>query len=210
MSVLQQSSKAQDRPLGTWYLNIKHGMIKLPRFQRFEAWDRARIVSFLNTIVNNLPIGVALTLEVAGKEEFVSRYIATAPETSPNGVTQHLLDGQQRLTSFWRAAHNNYEDETYFIYHPSFDLGSPKATTDLEIRCVPRWLNKQKLRMPRWADDEVECLERGLVPISLLRPEDISAELDGWLGKATKPLNPDDKDPDAAQRYELMRRQKNE
>ena len=77
MSIMQQSSKAQDRTLGVWFQNIHQGMIKLPRFQRFEAWDRGRIASFLNTIINNLPVGVTLALEVAGPEKFESRYIAT-------------------------------------------------------------------------------------------------------------------------------------
>jgi hypothetical protein len=31
-------------------------------------------------------------------------------------VLEHLLDGQQRLTALWRVLHNNYEDETYFVY----------------------------------------------------------------------------------------------
>ena len=74
MSIMQQSSKAQDRTLGVWFQHIQQGMVKLPRFQRFEAWDRGRITSFLNTIINNLPVGVTLALEVAGLEKFESRY----------------------------------------------------------------------------------------------------------------------------------------
>ena len=78
MSIMLQSSKAQDRALGIWFQQIEHGAIKLPRFQRFEAWGRERITSFLNTIISNLPVGVTLVLEVAGKEKFISRYISTA------------------------------------------------------------------------------------------------------------------------------------
>jgi hypothetical protein len=46
MSIMQQSSKAQDRTLGVWFQPFSKGMVKLPRFQRFEAWDRGRIASF--------------------------------------------------------------------------------------------------------------------------------------------------------------------
>ena len=127
MSIMQQSSKAQDRTLGVWFQNIQQGMIKLPRFQRFEAWDRGRIASFLNTIINNLPVGVTLALEVAGAEKFESRYIATSDPAGPGTVTQHLLDGQQRLTAFWRSMHNNYEWETFFAYLPQFDRGESKS-----------------------------------------------------------------------------------
>ena len=201
MSIMQQSSKAQDRALGVWYQNIQQGMVKLPRFQRFEAWDRGRITSFLNTIINNLPVGVTLVLEVAGTEKFESRYISTATPTTQGTVTQHLLDGQQRLTTFWRAMHNNYEAETFFVYLPQFDRINNPVNKDVEIRCIPRWQNNQKMRMPRWAEDPAQCFKRGVLPISLLRPGDISAEIDGWLNDATKPLEPSDNDPDALNKY---------
>jgi uncharacterized protein with ParB-like and HNH nuclease domain len=114
MSIMQQSSKAQDRTLGVWFQRIEEGLMKLPRFQRFEAWDRGRITSFLNTIINNLPVGVALVPEVAGKEKFVSRYISSAEPKTVSTVTENLLDGQQRLTAVWRAMHDNYEAEAFF------------------------------------------------------------------------------------------------
>lgn len=201
MSIMQQSSKAQDRTLGVWFQNIQQGMIKLPRFQRFEAWDRGRIASFLNTIINNLPVGVTLALEVAGPEKFESRYIATSDPATPGTVTQHLLDGQQRLTAFWRSMHNNYEWETFFVYLPQFDRAESKSDADAEIRCIPRWVNKHQLRMPRWAEEPAQCFKRGLLPMSLLRPGDISTEIDLWLNYATKPLEPWDTDPDALAKY---------
>lgn len=201
MSIMQQSSKAQDRTLGVWFQNIQQGMIKLPRFQRFEAWDRGRITSFLNTIINNLPVGVTLALEVAGVEKFESRYIATSEPEVSGAVTQHLLDGQQRLTAFWRSMHNNYEWETFFVYLPQFDPNANNAETDIEIRCIPRWTNKFQMRMPRWAEDPAQCFKRGLLPVSLLRPGDVSTEIELWLNEATKPLEPADNDPDALAKY---------
>lgn len=201
MSIMQQSSKAQDRTLGVWFQNIHQGMVKLPRFQRFEAWDRGRIASFLNTIINNLPVGVTLALEVAGQEKFESRYIASSDPVTPGTVTQHLLDGQQRLTAFWRSMHNNYEWETFFVYVPQFDRGDSKSGSEVEIRCIPRWINKHQLRMPRWAEDPAQCFKRGLLPVNLLRPGDISTEIDLWLNDATKPLEPSDTDLDALTKY---------
>ena len=201
MSIMQQSSKAQDRTLGVWFQKIQQGEVKLPRFQRFEAWDRGRIASFLNTIINNLPVGVTLALEVAGAEKFQSRYIATSNPVSAGTVTQHLLDGQQRLTAFWRSMHNNYEWETFFFYLPQFDRGESNVGAESEVRYIPRWENKHKLRMPRWADEPSQCLRRGLLPISLLRPGDISTEIEKWLNEATKHLEPSGSDPDAFSKY---------
>ena len=35
--------QAQNRKIQDWYWKIKKTEIKLPRFQRFEAWDRHRV-----------------------------------------------------------------------------------------------------------------------------------------------------------------------
>lgn len=202
MSVMQQSSRAQDRTLGVWFQHIQQGMIKLPRFQRFEAWDRGRITSFLNTVISNLPVGVTLALEVAGVEKFESRYIVSAEPASTGTVTQHLLDGQQRLTAFWRSMHNNYEWETFYVYLPQFDRTHQNKDADAEVRCVPRWTNKHQLRMPRWADEPAKCLERGLLPVHLLRPADIAKDINAWVDEATKPLKPKPTDTDAFAKLE--------
>lgn len=202
MNVMQQSSKAHDRSLGDWFVYIEKGMIKLPRFQRMEAWDRGRITSFLNTIISNLPMGVVLVLEVAGEEKFISRYIETAEPESGEKVTQHLLDGQQRLTAFWRAMHNNYEFDTYFIYHPEFDPRDERFDDTAQVIRQPRWFNKHDRRMPQWADDPSECLARGLLPISLLRPGDEGAALSEWLDRATAPLRPAPADENAFEKLE--------
>ena len=201
MSIMQQSSKAQDRTLGVWFQAIQQGQVKLPRFQRYEAWDRGRITSFLNTIINNLPVGVTLALDVAGDEKFISRYIVSAAPAVSGTVTQHLLDGQQRLTAFWRAMHNNYEYEDYFIYLPSFDQ-QWNHSEEIEVYCQGRWTNKKGSRRPVWADHPAKCLERGLFPIDLLCPGDKATAVDEWIKTATLGLKPSKDDPDAFEKLE--------
>jgi hypothetical protein len=196
MTILQQSSKARDRSLGEWYEQIRTGQLKLPRFQRFEAWDRGRVLGFLNTIIQNLPVGVTLLLEVGDKEKFVSRHVATAPETIAR-VTEHLLDGQQRLTAFWRAMHNNYEGEIYFVYLPQFDQNDRDGfdSDDLCIAYQGRWMHNGNLR-PVWAGSPKGCLDRGLVPVELLRPGDMSGPIGKWIEEATQHLEPTSDDAD--------------
>lgn len=201
MTIMQQSSKAQDRTLGVWFQAIQQGQVKLPRFQRYEAWDRGRITSFLNTIINNLPVGVTLALDVAGDEKFISRYIVSADPPVPGTVTQHLLDGQQRLTAFWRAMHNNYEFEDYFIYLPRFDQ-QWNHSEEIEVYCQGRWTNKKGSRRPVWADHPAKCLERGLFPIDLLCPGDKATAVDEWIKTATLGLKPSKDDPDAFEKLE--------
>lgn len=201
MEIPTSSSKAQDRELAVWYRKVQDGDIKLPRFQRFEAWDRNRICSFLNTIIHNLPVGVTLVLEVGDDEKFQSRYLKSAPKKDKR-VYEHLLDGQQRLTAFWRAVNNNYEKETFYIYVPEFDKVDDDNIEEDEVFvfCQPRWTRNGN-RYPIWADDEVTCFRKGLIPTHLLRPEDIGNEIDNWILKATKHLEPKEKSPDLMQAF---------
>ena len=202
MCIMQQSSNAQDRTLGVWFQAIQQGQVKLPRFQRYEAWDKWRITSFLNTIINNLPVGVALALEVAGEEKFISRYIVKAEPNVQGTVTQHLLDGQQRLTAFWRGMHNNYDYEDYFIYLPQFDEREYMQSDEMQVYCQSRWTTKKGSCRPVWTDHPAKCLERGLFPLHLLCPGDISAVVDEWISEATKHLRPNEGDPEAFEKLE--------
>lgn len=192
------SSSAQNRQLADWYTKIKNGNIKLPRFQRMEAWDRWRVQSFLETVIHNLPVGVTLILDVGNEEKFKSRYISTAKPETKDKITEHLLDGQQRLTSFWRALHNNYDFETYFVYFPEFENYYEQPWSDeTTIFCRTRYL-KNDQKYPLWADSPKESLKRGCVPIQLFRPENIQSEIDNWIELATKENKPNATDEDFA------------
>src|SRR5690606_1798798 len=153
----------------------------------------------------NLPVGVTLLLEVGDREKFVSRPVATAPHTGER-VNEHLLDGQQRLTAFWRAMHNNYEGEKYFVYVPDFDENDQDSRRSAEI-CVSyqgRWQHKGAAR-PVWADSPKGCLARGLIPIDLLRPGDEEARISAWITEATAHKEPTDKAAgDAWERMEAV------
>ncbi|WP_167133985.1 DUF262 domain-containing protein [Arthrobacter sedimenti] len=173
-----------------WFSVIHTGQIKLPRFQRHQAWDSRRIQSLLETVVRNLPLGVALVLRVSGKESFESRFLATAEPGSPAPTTMHLLDGQQRLTAFWRAMQDNYERETFFVHSPALDRSAEEDDVELSIRCQKTWRNREGLVMPRWIEDPAECYDRGLIPVRLLTPMDIDQEITEWTTRALSKLRP--------------------
>src|SRR5208337_4386119 len=184
---------ARNRNLNNWYGKIQRGEIKLPRFQRHEAWDRQRIVSLIETVIHNLPLGITLVLEVGEEEKFISRFMETAVPRDKARVLEHLLDGQQRLTALWRAFHNNYEWETYFIYLKDFDyLGSDQDQTNMSAFSRGRYIKNIGEKYPLWCDDPAQCLKRGYVPTHLLKPDDIQPDIDGWIDQATAALRPMD------------------
>lgn len=178
------SSSAQDRQVSVWFQKIQSGEIKLPRFQRHQAWDKNRVCSLLDTVTKNLPLGVTLLLDV-DKEQFVSRYLVTAPETQGR-VTEHLLDGQQRLTALWRALHNNYDGISYFLYIDTYNEAKDESekTHESQVWYWSRWTNKSGKTMPLWVDVPGECLKRGVIPMHLFRPGDIASEIDLWVDTA--------------------------
>ncbi len=67
------------------------------------------------SLIQRLPIGAALVLDIGDKEPFISRTLVGAP-TKGERITEHLLDGQQRLTALWRGLNNNYDDRTFFLF----------------------------------------------------------------------------------------------
>jgi hypothetical protein len=157
---------AQNRSLPDWFTRVRTRQTVLPRFQRFEAWGHGNVTQVFNTILQGLPIGAVLVLEVGNEEPFIWRTISGAPEDGER-ITEHLLDGQQRLTALWRGLHNNYEDKTYFLYlKPDEETGMPHY-----VEPLARWKKAgDKDWRPFWANQPREQWERRMIPLGLCAP----------------------------------------
>lgn len=165
--------EARSKSIEQWFAAIEQGQIKLPRFQRHEAWRPHQISGLFENILRSpsLPIGVLLILEVGDKELFHSRPIVGAPALSARPNMQ-LLDGQQRMTALWRALTDDYQDLKAFVrLRPSEDEAEEEqefpASPAVEIE--KRW-DRKGVRQPVWADDPVAAIGRGLAPLSIFRP----------------------------------------
>lgn len=200
---MSTGSKALDRTIQQWLSDIDAGTLRLPSFQRGEAWDRRRIESLLRTIVRDLPLGITLVLQVGDREQFHSRPLATAPDTAAK-VTEHLLDGQQRLTALWRSLKDNYPDRTFFVHHPLLDDDPQNDDDEIDVWSYQLWKNKSGNVMPRWTEDPERCAKRGLIPVRLLDPAN-GDEVNGWIEKAIHHLKPTkDQHTDVDQMFAAM------
>lgn len=163
---------AQNRLLPDWFTRVRTRQLVLPRFQRFEAWSHANVTQLLNTILQGLPVGALLILEIGNEEPFVSRPIVGAPEDGER-IVEHLLDGQQRLTALWRSLHNNYEDRTYFVYlQPDEETGMPYY-----VNSIGRWKKDgDKEYRPFWVNDPVQLWKNRMIPLHLFAPGDEATE----------------------------------
>lgn len=176
--------KALNRSVDEWFGLIRNGSLRLPRFQRHEAWDRGTVVSLMETVLRGLPAGAALVLNVGESEPFISRHLVSAPKTEGR-VTEHLLDGQQRLTALWRSLHETYEDLTlYLSWQPDLDHDNERVVV---VTSQPRWWRKGA-RYPVWCDDPKAVFGRGLIPVTLVSP-DSHETASAWLQAACVDAN---------------------
>jgi len=174
--------EAQNRLLPQWFHRIATGQLRLPRFQRFEAWGPKEISDLVETVLRGLPAGATLILQVGDKEKFISRGMVGAPAATES-VNEHLLDGQQRLTALWRSFHDLYDDRTYFV---RFLLDEEHDNILVpSVLAQARW-PRDGNRYPLWADQPLEVHARGLVPLRLLGPGDLAKEIPSWCEQATR------------------------
>src|ERR1700756_2910317 len=150
------SIEARTRLLPDWFTRLRTHQLALPRFQRWEAWDAGNISQMFNTILRDLPVGAVLVLEIGNEAPFIARPLKGAPVTGER-VTEHLLDGQQRLTALWRGLHNNYDDRTYYLFlKPDEETGMPHY-----IDSVARWRKEGDAELrPFWANQPKELWKR--------------------------------------------------
>ncbi len=139
--------EARNRTLPDWFTKIRTRQISLPRFQRFEAWSYHQVTGLLNTVLQELPAGAVLIFEIGDAEPFISRTMVGAPENGER-ITEHLLDGQQRLTALWRSLNDHYNNRSYFV-----KLEKDEETgASYYVVSYSRW-HKNDKKYPLWLND---------------------------------------------------------
>ena len=97
------SPKSLDTDLSELLREVASGKAQLPEFQRSWTWDDNRIVGILASLSQGYPMGAIMRLTY-GNENVKFKYRTIEGVDAPGAVPEHLiLDGQQRLTSMYRA-----------------------------------------------------------------------------------------------------------
>ena len=95
--------KSLDTDLSELMRDVASGKAQLPDFQRGWTWDDNRIIGILVSLSQGYPMGAIMRLEY-GNENVKFQYRTIEGVTGVNTVPDYLvLDGQQRLTSMYRA-----------------------------------------------------------------------------------------------------------
>lgn len=92
---------------------IDNGTLALPRFQRPPVWQpRRNEIPFLIAILLGRPTGSLLTLGYLHEpKKFPVHAVDGASETTRETAERLILDGQQRLTTLYRALRCGWRDE---------------------------------------------------------------------------------------------------
>ncbi len=104
--------KSLDTELGELMHEVSCGKEQLPEFQRGWTWDDDRIRGIIASLSQGYPMGAIMRLEY-GNENVRFKY-RTIEGVIVTGVTPEflILDGQQRLTSMFRATYCKEPVET--------------------------------------------------------------------------------------------------
>lgn len=95
--------KSLDTDLSELMRDVESGKAQLPEFQRSWTWDDNRIIGILASLSQGYPMGAIMRLAY-GNENVRFKYRTIEGVTKVGVVPDYLvLDGQQRLTSIYRA-----------------------------------------------------------------------------------------------------------
>jgi hypothetical protein len=94
--------------------DINSGKLQVPDFQRPWVWDDHHIRDLLASVTQSQPIGAVMLLETGGESsKFLPRLIEGVALDAPRKPERLVLDGQQRLTSLYRALRSRRPVDTY-------------------------------------------------------------------------------------------------
>lgn len=96
------------------YKKVEAGKYGIPAFQRNYVWTRDRIADFFDSIWKGYPIGAVILWKPDAKMQ--TKDILTDEQQTDNDAEYYVLDGRQRLTTFFGCVQSHRERD------PKFDL----------------------------------------------------------------------------------------
>ncbi|MBT1543558.1 DUF262 domain-containing protein [Curtobacterium flaccumfaciens pv. flaccumfaciens] len=158
-----------------------NGALAVPDFQRDFTWEPKRTAALLRSLMSRFPAGTFLFWSVGSdNSSFGRRPVEGAPVTSV-APQELVLDGQQRLTSLYRAL-NGAGDERFFLAVDRFvELPGPEAGSGRVRPAEEVEFDDAIFWHPR---DSKEAIELGSMDKRIARhviAVDEHREFDSWL-----------------------------
>ncbi len=84
--------------------NVERGLVKIPQFQRDFVWTLEKSAKLLDSMLKGYPIGTFILWKTKESLKAVKNIGGAELPDPPSGdFVQHVLDGQQRLTSLYAS-----------------------------------------------------------------------------------------------------------
>ena len=158
----------------------------LPDFQRDFVWKPTDVTKLLASLLNGYPIGGLLFMENAGVygQRSLDGVVAKKEDAS-NGDTRLILDGQQRLTSCYRALFNSagvdrYPGRYYFDYGKF--LSNPTLRNS-EVEELLYFIREKDVKSG--LSDTSKEQARGFFPLDIILQEPRGTNYSKWLSDYT-------------------------
>lgn len=171
--------QAGNRTVKEWLDSATRGALQLPRFQRGEAWTHHHVERFLTAMLRGHPLGVFLILCVdPDKQPFRTRRLDNLADPNPK-CTEHLLDGQQRLTSLLRVFNDSYKSHAFYY---RIESNSQSSSDDPNVIAVSR-TGRDRATI----GDPTKEYNKAWIPMHIIAPAgSLSRKGIDWRKKATK------------------------
>src|SRR5437870_13473850 len=104
------TSGMTDKKLSEIFGWLEHGELALPELQRASVWGDEQIPRLLESVYRDYPFGIMLIWTPEAGSQIICRNFEFGEERNihkPRAAKHYLIDGQQRLTSFYRSLHGN-------------------------------------------------------------------------------------------------------
>lgn len=153
--------EAHNRQLAEWLERTITGTLMLPRFQRKQAWNHQNVERFIWAMLQGRPLGVFLVLHVNPDDPpFTTKRISDHQRESR--CTEHLLDGQQRLTALLSAFLDSHETHSFYL---EIDPQSTESFLPLDVKAISRTGKSKGI-----IGNPSKEYANGWIPIHLLNP----------------------------------------
>ena len=127
-----------DQKLSEIFALLKHGDLALPELQRPSVWGDAKIPRLLESVYRDYPFGVMLIWTPEAGSRIICRdfeFEETRNDDARQESKHYLIDGQQRLTSFYRSLHEDGNFPRDWAIQVAFNVRSEEfSLIDGEIK----------------------------------------------------------------------------
>lgn len=160
--------------------------VVLPEFQRDFVWQPSAVIKLMASIFNGYPIGSFLLMENPGSYQFRPIEGVNSLLDASELETVLVLDGQQRLTSCYRAFYGTLDATVrlpgrYYFQYGAF-VDAVKRGEDIEGSAIQDFFSFERpIRVSRNLDTTSKEMTYGMFPLDIIFRSPRGSSYVKWL-----------------------------